>query len=215
MHHELKVVADPDTVAGTAAAFVDRPAPARVQAHGRCTFAVSRRHAPWAMSARLTHEDVPCAHAPALKVDEPVTPDGDPDRTLNHPRQSLGTAPAEVIAAPVNDAGLDTAAAAYRRSLPERCDPVHLDPCPIGHTASPVPQDPVHEVPDRPVALTAPRMGDQRITGADRPPLLSRLVAGDRLIPADRVETAASRVPSDAAAGRDPVRVGAQPSAGP
>ncbi|WP_280919117.1 6-phosphogluconolactonase [Streptomyces sp. SPB4] len=104
---------------------------------------------------------------------------------------------------------------------------------PDGRTASLVPRDPVLEVSDQPVALTAPYMGHQRmtltypalaraqqvlwlITGADKREPLSRLVAGDRSIPAGRVEAAASLVLADvAAAGRDLARVGAQPPAGP
>ncbi|MFD8019036.1 6-phosphogluconolactonase [Streptomyces lavendulae] len=235
MHHELQVVADPDAVAGTAAAFVARLARACVQAHGRFTFAVSGGHTPWAMFARLAHEDVPWEHVAVFQVDERVAPDGDPDRNLTHLRESLGAAPAEVIAVPVNDAALDAAATAYGRSLPERFDLVHLGLGlgPDGHTASLVPQDPVLEVSDPSVALTTPYMGHQRmtltypalaraqqvlwlITGADKREPLSRLVAGDRSIPAGRAEAAASLVLADAAAaGRDPARVGAQPPAGP
>ncbi|MEU8489401.1 6-phosphogluconolactonase [Streptomyces sp. NPDC048641] len=113
MHHELEVVADPDAVAGTAAAFVARPARACVQAHGRLTFAVSGGHTPWAMFARLAQEDVPWEHVTVFQADEPVAPDGDPDRNLTHLRESLGAAPTEVIAMPVNDADPDAVAAAY------------------------------------------------------------------------------------------------------
>ena len=78
------------------------------------------------------------------------------------------------------------------------------------------------------MALTAPYMGHQRmtltypalaraqkvlwlITGADKREPLSRLAAGDRSIPAGRVEAAASLVLADAAAaGRDPARAGAR-----
>ncbi|TVZ96173.1 6-phosphogluconolactonase [Streptomyces sp. BK340] len=233
MHHELEVVADPDAVAGTAAAFVARPARACVRARGRFTFAVSGGHTPWAMFARLAHEDRPWEQAGVFRVDERVAPDGDPDRNLTHRRESLGTAPAEVIVMPVNDAGLDAAAAAYGGSLPERFDLVHLGLGPDGHTVSRVPRDPVLEVPDRPAALTAPYMGHRRmtltrpaparaqqvlwfVTGADNREPLSRLVAGDRSIPAARVEAAASLVLADAAAaGRGPARAGARPPAGP
>lgn len=170
MQHELQVVADPDAVAGTAAAFVARLARTCVQAHGRFTFAVSGGHTPWAMFARLAHERVPWEHVAVFQVDERVAPDGDPDRNLTHLRESLGAAPAEVIAMPVNDTDLDAAAATYGRSLPGRFDLVHLGLGPDGHTASLVPRDPVLEVSDRLVALTAPYMGppahDTHLSGA-------------------------------------------------
>ncbi|MGO8938803.1 MAG: 6-phosphogluconolactonase [Mycobacterium sp.] len=227
MHNDLEVLADPDAVASTAAAFVARLARAGVQAHGRFTFAVSGGHTPWAMFARLANEDVPWEHVVVFQVDERVAPEGDPDRNLTHLRESLGAAPAEVIAMPVNDADLDAAAAAYGRSLPERFDLVHLGLGPDGHTASLVPGGSGARSLRPAGGLTAPYMGHQRmtltypglaraqqvlwlITGADKREPLSRLTAGDRSIPAGRVEAAALVLCDAAAAGRSPARAGAQ-----
>ena len=94
-----------------------------------------------------------------------------------------------------------------------------------------MPGDPVLEVTDRLVAVTAPYQGHRRmtltypalaraeqvlwlVTGADKRDALSRLLAGDQSIPAGRVEAAASLVLADAvAADQGPACVGAQPPA--
>jgi 6-phosphogluconolactonase len=86
-----------------------------------------------------------------------------------------------------------------------------------GHTASLVPGDPVLEMTDRDVALTGEYRGRLRMTltfpgldragrvlwlisGGDKAPMMPRLLAGDRSIPAGRVGTAEQLVVVDAAA---------------
>ena len=188
-----------------------------VSEHGHFTFAVSGGHTPWTMFAELANEDVSWSSVQIFQVDERVAPDGDPDRNLTNLRKSLGSAPASVVAMPVNDPDLTEAAARYADLLPPRFDLVHLGLGPDGHTASLVPGDPVLDVTDRAVALTEPYQGHVRmtltypglaradellwlITGEDKKGPLALLLNGDRSIPAGRVEARHSRILADAAA---------------
>jgi len=83
-----------------------------------------------------------------------------------------------------------------------------------GHTASLVPDDPVLDVTDRDVALTDDYRGLRRMTltypvldrsrqvlwliaGADKTPMLPRLLAGDEGIPAGRVSSSEQLVVVD------------------
>jgi 6-phosphogluconolactonase len=217
MRHELVTLPDPSTLAARAAEVVADRIRSAAAGHFRFRFAVSGGHTPWAMFVELTAEVVPWDQVQIFQVDERVAPPGDPDRNLTHLTAALGSTSAQLAAMPVNDADLETAAAAYAATLPETFDLVHLGLGPDGHTASLVPGDPVLAVTDRLVAVTGPYQGHRRMTltypglsrageiiwlvsGSDKQDALRRLLAGDQSIPAGRVSARRSLILADEAA---------------
>jgi 6-phosphogluconolactonase len=157
----IEVCPDAEAVAE----FVAEQPDAAVADHGRFTFAVSGGHTPWAMFARLTRKAVPWESVTIFQADERVAPADDPDRNLEHLRESLPPAAANrVRAMPVLETDLERAADAYARSLPEAFDLVHLGLGADGHTASLVPGDPVLDVSDRDVAITGVYNARRRMT---------------------------------------------------
>jgi 6-phosphogluconolactonase len=224
---KIEVSPDAEGVALRAARWLAAAAREAVAARGRFALAVSGGQTPWRMLRALAAEDVPWTDVHVFQVDERVAPAGDPDRNLTHLRESLighvPLPPEHVHAMPVEHPDLGAAVASYARELaavtgaPVVLDVVHLGLGPDGHTASLLPGDPVLEVRDADVAMTGVYAGRRRmtltypvldrarqvlwvITGAEKAPVLPRLLAGDRAIPAGRVRADRALVLADAVA---------------
>jgi 6-phosphogluconolactonase len=210
----LEILPDADGAAQRAAAWIALQAREAVAARGRFTLAVSGGKTPGRMLRALAAENVPWREVQVFQVDERVAPAGDPDRNLTLLRESLlgrvPILPGNLHAMPVEEADLAAACAAYARGLsdatgaPAVLDVVHLGLGTDGHTASLVPGDPVLEERSADVAMTRPYAGRRRmtltypvldrarhvlwlVTGADKAPVMPRLLSGDPAIPAGRV----------------------------
>lgn len=220
---ELEVFPDGDAASQRGAELISAVGQEAVAARGSFGLGLSGGKTPWRMIALLGDDPrMPWEQTQIFQVDERVAAPGSEDRNLTHliGMLSISHQPA-VRPMPVTSRDLEAAARQYEEQLPERFDFVHLGIGPDGHTASLVPGDPVLEVTDRRVAMTAGEyQGHRRMTltypelssarrilwlaiGEKARDPLGRLLDGDRSIPAGRVENESMVAVVDEAAAGD------------
>ena len=231
----IQIFSDADEVAAEAAKLIAMIARQSVEERGRFILAVSGGRTPWQMLRVLGKEDVPWKSVHVFQVDERIAPSGHPDRNLTQLRHCLlensPISEHHIYAMPVEWNDLEFAADEYADLLSQQAgsppiiDLIHLGLGADGHTASLIPENRVLEIVDRDVAITGIYQGRERmtltypiinrarnimwvITGAEKAPMLKRLLDADTSIPAGRIHQEKAFILADQDAAGDISEIG-------